>query len=220
MRVENSAEGEDPKKRKPGAADRKKISDAARVEGFLVLPDLGIAGKEYHWDDTLVLAPFPLGARPSLDYSSAALLLEYSCALLGFSSLDALENFNEMRKRLDDYFSLSSDDQTRLEKLADVFLGASAKAEPDNLGECLQFWLQREDRATVRDFLVLFLTSGQNEDRKEDQDKDRKEQEERVRRICASLDVDEGPILPPRSVEERLELGQQTGKVLAPLFKD
>jgi hypothetical protein len=214
MRIENSEEGDDPKKRKPGAANRKIISEAARVEGLLVLPDLGIAGKEYHWDDILVLAPFPLGARPSLDYNAAALLLEYACALLEISSLDALEDFNKMRKRLEDYFSLSSDEQARLEELANVFLAASAKAEPGNLGECLQFWLQQEERATIRDFLVLFLMSEWKEERKEEQKK------ELVRGICGSLDVQEGPPPAPRSAEERLELGLQIGKILSPLFKD
>jgi hypothetical protein len=210
MRVGSPEEGDDPKKRKPGASDRKKISDAARVEGFLVLPNLGIAGKEYHWDDTLVLAPFPLGARPSLDYNASALLLEYACALSGLLGTEALEDFNAMRKRLDDYFSLSSDDQARLEALSNVFLAPSAKVEPDNLGECLQFWLQREDRAAIRDFLVLFLTTERTEER----------QKELVREIRASLDVEEGSPPTPQSVEERLELGQRVGKILAPLFKD
>jgi hypothetical protein len=210
MRVGSPEEGDDLKKRKPGASDRKKISDAARVEGFLVLPNLGIAGKEYHWDDTLVLAPFPLGARPSLDYNAAALLLEYACALSGLSGTEALEDFDAMRKRLDDYFSLSSDDQARLEALSNVFLAPSVRVEPDNLGECLQFWLQREDRTAIRDFLVLFLTTERTEER----------QRELVREIRASLDVEEGPTPTPQSVEERLELGQRVGKILAPLFKD
>jgi hypothetical protein len=214
MRIEGpeeGREGEKAQKQKINAADRKKISDAARIEGFLVLPDLGIAGKEYHWDDPLVLTPFPPGSRPSQDYSAAALLLEYACALLGFSGMEASEDFNKLRKQMDDYFSLSSDDQTRLEALSNVFLAASGKAAPDNIGECLQFWLQREERVTIRDFLTRFLTSEQNEPERN---------KELVRRICGSLGVEEGLPPLPRPAEEQLEFGLQVGKTLAPLFKD
>ena len=202
------------KKKKPGGGDRKKISDAARIEGFLVLPNLGIAGKEYHWDDPVVLMPIPAGTRLSQDYNAGALMLEYSCALSGTTDPARLEN---LRKRLDDYLSLSSDDHARLEALSIVLL--THASSPENIGECLQFWLQREQRGVIRDFLLRFLEVSENRD----------DEKNLTRAICASLDIatsDPPPLLSATQGETAggplppLELGLQTSAVLAPLFKD
>jgi hypothetical protein len=126
-----------------------------------------------------------------------------------------------MRKCLDDYFSLSSDDHARLEALASVFAslpeGADADKGPENLGECLQFWLNREERALVRDFLTSFLTrfavaSGE----------ELAVVGELERKICESLGVAKDDPPPASFGGDRplLELGLAIGKILAPLFKD
>ncbi|MDR3231819.1 MAG: TerB N-terminal domain-containing protein [Synergistaceae bacterium] len=203
------AEGEP---RKPGAADRKKIADAARVEGFLILPNLGIAGKEYHWEDSVALVPLEAGTRLSRDFNAAALLLEYSVALLspGESSAEKPEEkaVAELRTRLDDCFSLSSDDHARLEALSDVLL--RRQADPENIGECLRFWLSREQRGLVRDLLKNLLTSSPD-----------LAEERRValsRAICASLEVATDD--PPPADLSALDLGLSTAEVLATLFKD
>ncbi|MDR2180121.1 MAG: TerB N-terminal domain-containing protein [Synergistaceae bacterium] len=223
MRIDHSGssqggqEGE-KNRQKPGASDRKKIADTARVEGFLILPDLGIAGKEYHWDDPIVLAPFPSGLRPSQDYNAAALLLEYVCALTGLSGPEGTDKLKALAARLDDYFSLTSDDHVRLDALSSVFLTASSPASsgggPDNIGECLQFWLQREQRSTVRDFLTDFLTSRGNAQAENPSNV--------IAAICGSLAIERPPSADsaPLSPEARLELGAQVIKILTPLFKD
>jgi hypothetical protein len=214
--IEQEDQGE-KNKQKPSASDRKKIADTARVEGFLILPDLGIAGKEYHWDDPIVLAPFPSGLRPSQDYNAAALLLEYACALTGFSGPEGTDKVKTLAGRLDDYFPLTSDDHVRLDALSSIFSAASSTAssgnDSDNIGECLQFWLQREQRVTVRDFLAYFLAPEQNT------------QEGRrgsIAAVCKSLDIERPSSMDvtPMSPEARLELGAQVSKILMPLFKD
>ena len=201
MRIEKN-------RKRPGGADRKKISDAARVEGFLVLPNLGIAGKEYHWEDPVILISLSAGDRPSQDYNAAAFLLEYASALTVTSSTTA---FEDLRKRLDDYFSLSSDDHLRLESLSNLLLMAPeemALDRADNLGECLQFWLGREQRGSIRDVLLRFL-----------QPTKEGEGVRRITAICGSLDVLENEP-PPVFFAASLEEGLLVSKVLAPLFKD
>jgi hypothetical protein len=206
---------------KSKAADRKKISDTAKVEGFLILPNLGIAGKEYLWNAPVVLMPFPAGSRLSQDYSAAALLFEYSAALSGLDTPADMEN---MRKCFDGYFSLSADDHARLEALSVLFAssreGAGGEAKnpnnPENIGECLQFWLGREERGIVRDFLIHFLTNFSVLSNK------KREEGEWERIICRSLDVgrDDPPSASSGEGRTLPELGAAAGKVLAPLFKD
>ena len=66
---------------KPRGADRKRIVETARVEGYGILPNLGIAGKDYRWEDPVLLVPMEMGARLSPDYCASELLLEFACAL-------------------------------------------------------------------------------------------------------------------------------------------
>jgi hypothetical protein len=205
--------------KKTKAADRKKIGDTAKVEGFLVLPDLGVGGKEYLWDDPVVLTPFPAGARLSQDYNAAALLFEYSAALTALSGSEPLA---DMRKCLGEYFSLSSEDNARLEALSSVISSMVASSSegtgkgPENIGECLQFWLNREDRGVVRDFLTSFLANFSVKSGGEWEDGEWRE------KICRSLDVGKNdPPLASFGGESPLsELGTAAGKILAPLFKD
>jgi hypothetical protein len=192
--------------RKPPAADRKKIVEAARIEGFLIFPDLGIAGKEYHWEDSIVVVPAETGARSSQDCNAAALLLEYAIALQG---LTEEKSAAELRTRMDDYFSLSSDDHMRLEALSSVLLKHPTDLE--NIGECLRFWLSREQRAVVRDLLMgLLMSPG---------DLTEERRAELSRSLCASLEVArDAP--PPVTVERTLDLGLRAAEVLAALFRD
>ncbi|MDR1649352.1 MAG: TerB N-terminal domain-containing protein [Synergistaceae bacterium] len=212
--VDGAPANDAKKAKKTKAADRKKIGDTAKVEGFLVLPDLGIAGKEYLWDDPVVLIPFPAGTRLSQDYNAAALLFEYSVALTALSSPEAL---TDMRKCFGDYFSLSPEDHDRLEVLSSVIYpsGETGKG-PENIGECLQFWLNREERGVVRDFLTSFLANFSVKSGGE------WEEGEWGQQICRSLDVERND--PPRvsfgGENPLFELGAAAGKILAPLFKD
>jgi hypothetical protein len=188
----------------------------------LVLPNLGIAGKEYRWDDTVILTPFPPGSRLSQDYNASALLLEYACALVGMFDDETMA---KMRLRFNDYFSLSSDDQTRLETLSTALSAASSLAiveNVENIGECLQFWLNIDGRAVIRDFMVSFLAAlTESAEPAENAPPAEKEAEWR-RKIYSSLDVTETEPAPVVFSGEypRLELGELTSNILSPLFKD
>jgi len=213
--------------KKIDATTRKRISDAARVEGFLVIPDLGIAGKEYHWEEPVSLTPFPPGDSPSQEYNAAALTLEYACALTGLSDANTL---SAMRAGLGSCFSLSSEDDVRLDALSSVLTASAggestvnARMNPNNLGETLQFWLQREQRALYGDFLARFLSGFSTQER------------DWMRLLRESLDVE----ITPQQVEETaaaaagttetkeatknpqlMELGSKVVTALAPLFTD
>ncbi|MCL2009119.1 MAG: TerB N-terminal domain-containing protein [Synergistaceae bacterium] len=191
--------------KKVEAADRKKISEAARVEGFLILPDMGIAGKEYRWNEPVSLTPFPPGERLSQDYSAAAFTLEYACALTGLPDPHTL---GTMRDTLRDYFSLSPEDNARLEALSSVLAAshselAETRMNPNNIGDSLQFWLQREQRALFGNFLARFLTIGDGQDW--------------VQVLRESLDVDTIEIKKEEDLQP-LELGSKAAQALSPLF--
>lgn len=187
------------------AGDRKKISETAQVEGFLVIPNLGISGKEYQRDDPVALVPLEMGARPSQHYNAASLLLEFASSFLE-KSQNKTDNLETLKEHLNDYFSLSSDDRSRLEALSVILL--TQLNEPENIGECLQFWIQRDQRAIIRDFISDFLSPILP-----------KEAENQVKsRLSLVLDLNNNP--PPPVEKKHLELGEEVVKVLAPLFKD
>ena len=216
--------------KKVEAADRKKISDAAKVEGFLILPHLGIAGKEYRWDEPVSLTPFPSGERLSQDYNAAALTLEYACALTGLSDPYTLEI---MRGALGDYFSLSSESKTRLEALSSVLTAsvspagepvAEARMNPNNLGESLQFWLQREQLALFGNFLARFLSDfstdksgAQNETMKDWLHALRKSLDVEIIQTTQETDAKDHE---GKEFLQPLELGSKVAGALAPLFTD
>jgi len=198
--------------RKIDAADRKKMSDTARVEGFLIIPHMGISGKEYHWDEPVALMPFPSGEPLSQDYSAAALILEYACTLVG---TDALE---PMRSALGDYLSLSSEDYTRLEALSSVLTATTSgeitgvRMNPNNLGESMQFWLQREQRSLFGNFLAHFLSGFSGHEQ---------EWGQVIRALRESLDVEKiEKIDAPDASITPLELGSKVVQALSPLFTD
>ena len=202
------------------AADRKKISDAARVEGFLIIPHMGIAGKEYLWNEPVVLTPFPPGDRLSQDYSAAALTLEYACALTGLSDPHTLEI---MRGALGDYFSLSSEDYARLEALSSVLASsaplagetAESRMDPNNLGESMQFWLQQEQRVLFGNFMVRFLSGFSVPEQS---------RLRIIRVLRESLNVEAIHARDANAEEEakevKLELGNKVVQALSPLFTD
>ena len=209
--------------KKAEAANRKKISEAARVEGFLILPDMGIAGKEYRWDEPVSLTPLQLGENLSLDYNAAALMLEYACALTGLSDPSTL---SVMSERLGDYFPLSSNDVGRLSALSSVLTAAvspggetaaEARMDPNNLGEALRFWLPREQRELVGNFLAHFLSDLLTDE------------QGWLGALRESLDVEitpeqsEEPVSEVAETKENpqlLELGSKVAQALAPLFTD
>ncbi|MDR1740827.1 MAG: TerB N-terminal domain-containing protein [Synergistaceae bacterium] len=132
------------------AASRRRIDETARVEGFLVVPSLGVAGKEYRVENKAALCPFPAGSVPSREYRTAAFALEYAMAI------DAEAAF-ERRGGIEAYFApnFTAEDNAKLDALADVVRGGPESLE--NLGDCVKFWLGRGQRGIMRDFLSDFL---------------------------------------------------------------
>jgi hypothetical protein len=142
-----------------------------------------------------------------------------------------------LRARLDEYFSLSSDDHSKLESFSTVLLtpsgtpeGTAARLDPNNIGECLQFWLPLEQRHVIRDFMTRFLTLRPVEEKREAAEIEEEKNRDRdvVRAICVSLDVKRtasaeraaSPDDAPPSAEDRLALGSRVSAALAPLFKE
>ncbi|MCR4819456.1 MAG: TerB N-terminal domain-containing protein [Fretibacterium sp.] len=132
---------------------RKDMVDMAQVEGYQILPDLGISGRDYRWEDKILFLPLELGTALSQDYCTAAFLLEFLCSLTGARGQRV---FQPMRQRLSDYFTLSTEDHIRLE--AQQWIHLPAPYPPEFYGEFIQIWLQEEDRSTLRDFLIDFLS--------------------------------------------------------------
>lgn len=139
---------------KPSSVERKEISEIARIEGYLIIPDLCISGKEYGWEDSIALTPIALGEKISDDYSSAALMLEFITALTGENAgeFGGAEGILNKTAR---YFCLENEELNRLNILPSIF--GERTQEPDNLGECLHTWLKTEEREYIRDFVFDML---------------------------------------------------------------
>ena len=132
---------------------RKNMVDIAQVEGYQILPNLGISGRDYRWDEKILFLPLELGTTLSQDYYTAAFLLEFLCALTGARGQRV---FQPLRQRLNDYFTLSTEDHVRLE--AQQWLDLPTPYPPAFYGEFIQVWLQDEDRGVLRDFLIDCLS--------------------------------------------------------------
>ena len=187
---------------KPRGSDRKRIVETARVEGYGILPNLGIAGKDYHWGDPVLLVPMEMGARLSADYCASELLLEFACSLTG---PEDFARFEALRLRLDEYFALSPEDHARLAALADLLI--PNPSTPESWGEVLRFWLQEDQRAVLRNFMTNFLGFLPSE-----------RHPELLGRICTALEVapDTLPLPDERPAPER---GREVANILAALFK-
>lgn len=200
MKIEH---GEDNDKARGG--DRKKIVETAQVEGYIILPDLGIAGKEYYWGDSVCLYPVEMGFRPWQHYNAAALILEFVCALAEIKTPEVLD---AIRTRLDDYFSLSSDDHKRLTLLGLLFSAKDISSE--NLEECFKLWIQKKQRKVLLDLLVQLMNLSEREPESEYEIKFKE-------KIYDALEVEAEP---PAEGLAPLLLGEEVVQILAPLFKN
>ena len=185
--------------------DRKSMVETAQVEGYQILPNLGLPGWDYGWEDPILLLPLELGARPSQDYLAASFLLDLLCALMEVRSRKL---FEPLRQRLNHYFSLSTEDNVRLE--AQGLLDVPASRPAEHYGELVQFWLQGEELANLRNFLFDFLSF---------LPQTQAEEQALRERACGVLNV--SPAAPP-PYEERapLERGEALLKTLSPLFRN
>ncbi len=185
--------------------DRKSMVETAQVEGYQILPNLGLSGWDYRWEDPILLLPLELGARPSQDYLAASFLLDLLCALMEVRSRKL---FEPLRQRLNHYFSLSTEDNVRLE--AQGLLDVPAPRPAEHYGELIRFWLQGEELANLRNFLFDFLSF---------LPQTQAEEQALRERVCGVLNV--SPAAPP-PYEERapLERGEALVKALSPLFRN
>ena len=133
--------------------ERKAIVDTAQVEGWQILPDLGISGREYKWDDKILLIELAPGTQLSQSYRVASFLLEFTCASI---AADEERVFAPLRRRMDDYFTLTDDDNLRLD--AQRVLNLPTQYGPDYYGEFLCAWLSEDERKSVRGLILNALS--------------------------------------------------------------
>ena len=129
--------------------ERKAIVDTAQVEGWQIVPDLGISGRDYHWDDKILFLELKQGTQLSQNYRVASFMLEFICASV---AVDEDRVFEPLRQRINDYFPLTEDDNIRLESQKP--LNSPTQYGPDYYGEFLCAWLSDKERKSVRNLLL------------------------------------------------------------------
>ncbi|MBQ4430556.1 MAG: hypothetical protein II877_03555, partial [Synergistaceae bacterium] len=129
--------------------ERKAIVDTAQVEGWQIIPDLGISGREYNWDDKILFEELPLGTQLSQPYRVASFVLEFLCASL---AVDEDRVFEPLRRRMNEYFTLTEEDNIRLE--AQRVLDLPTQYGPEYYGEFLCAWLSDDERKTLRNTII------------------------------------------------------------------
>lgn len=129
--------------------ERKAIVDTAQVEGWQIIPDLGISGREYNWNDKILFTELPLGTQLSQSYRVASFILEFICASI---AADEEIVFEPLRRRMNDYFTLNDDDNMRLE--AQKPLNLPTQYGPEYYGEFLCSWLSENERKSVKGLIL------------------------------------------------------------------
>ena len=143
----------DTKTPKLNGKERKAIVDTAQVEGWQILPDLGISGREYTWDDKILFVELVPGTNLTQNYRVASFILEFICASI---AVDEERVFEPLRQRMNDFFTLSDDENIRLE--AQRTINLPTQYGPDYYGEFLCAWLSEDERRKVK-YLVLEILS-------------------------------------------------------------
>ena len=170
-------------KEKPTSVVKKGISEIARVEGYLIIPELCISGKEYKWEDSIALSPIAMGEKLSDDYSTAALMYEFITALIG-ENTEKYGGSQEILNTIIKYFSLANEELTRLQALPGIF--DKETPLPDNLGECLQTWLKTEDREYIRNAVYNMLNLSKEPEETE-KDSKTSEPDDHIKQISEKL---------------------------------
>ncbi|MBQ7560065.1 MAG: TerB N-terminal domain-containing protein [Synergistaceae bacterium] len=185
--------------------ERKAIVDVAQVEGWQILPDLGISGREYNWPDNILFVELAPGTQLSQSYRVASFILEFTCASI---AADEDRVFEPLRHRLNDFFKLTEEDNIRLE--AQRVLDLPTQYGPDYYGEFLCAWLSEEERKAVK-YLILDIVSfmpefGNNPE---------------VNSIlCEFLKLDENEQTPPEELTKKTsDRGSEILKIMNLLFK-
>ena len=129
--------------------ERKAIVDTAQVEGWQIIPDLGISGREYNWDDKILLNELAPGTQLSQSYRVASFILEFICASI---AADEEIVFEPLRRRMNDYFVLTDDDNLRLE--AQKPLNLPTQYGPEYYGDFLCSWLSENERKSIKGLIL------------------------------------------------------------------
>ena len=129
--------------------ERKSIVDTAQVEGWQILPDLGVSGREYNWDDKILFTELAPGTQLSQSYRVASFLLEFICASI---AADEERVFEPLRRRMNEYFKLTDDDNLRLE--AQKPLNLPTQYGPEYYGDFLCSWLSETERKSIKGLIL------------------------------------------------------------------
>ena len=203
---------------RPTGAQRRGISEITRAGGRLLIPDLAILGKTYHWEDLVSLAWIEIGDRVSDAYRTAAILLEYASSFTG-GAIDITERklfsrkpterkrkLKDILERLTVHFKLEKEELNRLSVLLQIFEHQSI--DPQNLSVSFQNWLQTEDRMLLRDFFFrLCAPTGESY---------AKERDEFLTSLSTLLDIE---VHPQTVVKSNISTGDALIKALKHLFR-
>ncbi|MBQ7216113.1 MAG: TerB N-terminal domain-containing protein [Synergistaceae bacterium] len=129
--------------------ERKSVVDTAQVEGWQIVPDLGVSGREYNWQDRILFLELAPGSVLSLGYRVASFMLEFICASI---AADEDRVFEPLRQRMNDFFPLSEDENIRLESQKPLDL--PTQYGPDFYGDFLCAWLSENERKAVRNLAL------------------------------------------------------------------
>ena len=186
--------------------ERKSVVDTALVEGWQVVPDLGVSGREYNWQDRILFLEIAPGSILSLGYRVASFMLEFICASI---AVDEDRIFEPLRQRMNDFFPLTEDENIRLESQKP--LNSPTQYGPEFYGEFLCAWLSDNERKAVRNLAldaVSFMPGyGGNPE---------------VNSIlCEVLQLREDEEIPPQELgRSPKDKGAQVMKVMTLLFKN
>ena len=191
--------------KKVRGGERKSMVDNAQVEGWQIVPDLGISGREYLWDDKILFIPLEAGAKLSSDYRIASFVLEFICSLI-YAREERL--FEPLRQRLNLYFNLSDDDNIRLD--AQKFLNLPTQHDPEYYGEFISVWLSVEEKIKFKYFILSVI----------DFMPELRDNEDIRPRLCSILSVKDTEPTPEQKRTPPSNLGAEIVKILSMLFKN
>ena len=129
--------------------ERKSVIDTAQVEGWQIIPDLGVSGREYNWQDRILLIELAPGTLLSQNYRVASLMLEFMCSNL---AIDEDRVFEPLRQRMNEFFPMNDDENMRLE--AQKVLNMPTQYGPEFYGEFLCSWLSDIERKSVKNLIL------------------------------------------------------------------
>ena len=203
---------------RPTGTQRRGISEITRAGGRLLIPDLAIFGKIYHWEDLVSPIWIEIGERVSDAYRAAAILFEFAASLtagdtdmserrlLGRKPNERKKKLNDILERITVHFELKKEELSKMSALLQIF--EREAIDPQNLAVSFQNCLQSEDRMLLRDFFFrLCAPTG---------DSLAKERDEFLTSLSTLLEVEGRP---EPVVKSNISIGEALIKTLKHLFR-